>query len=417
MACCKNQSAPWGDILMYENPTDELYFGEVYRTILQEAWLPEGAEDWQRTGKSRRGRRPTQQGLYPHSPTPEQAIIRQCFSKCAAAWNALPWDNPDDPTCDGRWGKEYWKKEKDDRGVPCSYYDLFMRYCLRHCIDTSCIMPSAYTLDCGPDLTGVVCKGEYHIPFSEPCGPISKVSGDGTFSPPDLWTAPGCGEEGQLVFKDQNGAQGCVNFTFDPSYYCNGLIWPDTNPAQIARGTQETIYVEGGTGPYHWEVSGTDFSLASADTDGPTNTLIAGPNACGTAAVHVTDFCDYEVDGHVPSDFGQWIHKGDYCGLPGSTTWYDLTGNGALYFHFELISGYQKQYQKTAASFGDYGPGGNCDQVPQICADWNEGMCGGGFENCIDGDFAAFYPYVCDPVDGYYRCFCVKELKYYEWEC
>lgn len=298
---------------MYENPGDELYFGEVYRQVLQEAWLPKGGEEWMRLGKSRRGRRPTQRGITPHSPTEEQAIIRRCFSKCVSAWNALPWDNPDDPGCDDRWGKEYWKKEKDDRGVPCSYYDLFMRYCLSHCIDTGCIMPSAYTLDCGPPITDVLCFGQYDLPISGQCGSVSLAAGPGDFTPPSTWVAPLCGEEDSLYFQDANGATGCVPITFHPAHHCLDFLWPAWNPEDIPPNTEKSIFVLGGIPPYHWLVSGVDFSLASAHTTGLTNTLIAGPDACGSAVIVVKDICDRNTGGDVLSSEGQWVLVYD-CG-------------------------------------------------------------------------------------------------------
>jgi len=395
---------------MLENPGDELFFGEVYRTVLQEAWLPEGSVHWQRTGISRRGRRPTQQGLYPHSPTPKQAIIRQCFSKCVSAWNSLPWDNPNDAPCDARWGKEYWKKEKDDRGVPCSYYDLFMRYCLKHCINTTCVMPSAYALDCGPDLTDVVCFAEYSIPFSGACGPISLTSGVGSFSPPDIWTAPLCGDQGILAFKDKNGAQGCLRYSFNPSHHCNGFSWADTNPVEITPGTQESISVEGGAGPFTWQILGVDFSLSEPGEAGASNTLIAGPDACGAALIFVTDFCKQKICGTVRSTDGQWVFKSPTCELSG--TGIEVGAGGPPPWHdYELITGKQKQTQRTVfVGTGNYdGP----------CPSWCVDACGDGCDECV-GDGKHPVPCEAEPtplLPDRIICWKIGDLKYYEWEC
>lgn len=306
---------------MYENPNDELYFGEVYRQVLQEAWLPEGAEVWSRLGISRRGRRPTQRGITPHSPTEEQAVVRRCFSKCVSAWNSLPWDTPHEPGCDDRWGREYWKKEKDDRGVPCSYYDLFMRYCLRHCLDTGCVMPSAYTLDCGPPLTDVICFGEYNLPISGECGSVSLSAGPGDFSPPSTWTAPLCGDKDDLYFEDSNGATGCVPITFDPAHFCVDFTWPVWNPDEIPPGGSAAIYILGGLPPYHWLVSGTGFSLASSITVGLTNAIIAGPGACGSATILVKDSCDRKVYGSVRCEAGHWVLLCSGKNLSGTCSW------------------------------------------------------------------------------------------------
>lgn len=149
----KNQSAPWGDVLFYENPGDEVYFGEVYRTALQEAWLPEGAEAWARTGKSRRGRRPTQQGPGAQSPQPSQAAIRRCFSICAENWRDLPWDYPPDHPCYDTATKDFWLSEKNKKALPCGYYDYYMRCCMVYCLVTGCVLPEANCFTWDPDST------------------------------------------------------------------------------------------------------------------------------------------------------------------------------------------------------------------------------------------------------------------------
>lgn len=410
---------------MLENPGDELYFGEVYRQVLQEAWLPEGAEDWMRVGKSRRGRRPTQQGLIPRSPTEDQAVVRQCFSKCVMAWNRLPWDTPHLPGCDDRWGKEYWKKEKDDRGVPCSYYDLFMRYCLRHCLDTGCVMPSARTLDCGPDLTDIYCWGEYNIPFSGQCGSLSLIAGPGVFTPPSTWKAPLCGEKHVLYFKDKDGATGCLPISFDSSYYCDGLSWPDTNPDEIPQDSELPIFIEGGAPPYHWVLTGTDFSLASSHTDVLSNTLISGPAACGSAKILVVDFCGTKITGSVRSSVGTWIEiSTGECGLAGLGAQTGTAGAGdlcAARVFFELKKGGQWQKQ-TRCHVGQVNPGVPCSEAgpcPSACAGMNEQSCGDPLPgNCIDPD-ASFYPCTQQEIEGLcvQTCYCVKGLVYYEWRC
>ncbi len=402
---------------MYENPNDELYFGEVYRQILQEAWLPEKAEEWARVGKSMRGRRPTQMGMYARSPTEDQSNVRQGFSKCAAAWKTLPWDNPDLPGCDDRWGKEYWLKEKEDRGVPCSYYDLFMRYCLRYWLDNQCLMPSVYTLDCGPPLTGVVCKGEYTLPITGSCGSISLVGGEGSFSPPDTWTAPGCGIEGTLYFEDNNGASGCLNYAFDPAHYCNGLIWPDTNPQEVPPSGSVDICVEGGAPPYHWIVAGTGFSLASSATGGPTNTLIAGAQACGSAAVLVTDFCDFQVTGHVRSTAGQWVLKSTgTCVLGGA-----YTDTISVKQHAR-IEGNKKQTQYWDIVCSMVGGGLSCDnpwicnEVGYRCNDHPNCLSGIGCSACLTGPDVPELGCI-DTSPGYYHIQCIRGLYYFEWHC
>jgi len=166
---------------MYENPGEELYFGEVYRTALQEAWLPEGASIWQRTGISRRGRRPTQQGLIAHSPTELQATIRRCFHQCTEAWRSIPWSrDPDDP-CTERLVKTEWWDRRQAAGVPCGYYDYYIRHCQQECIESGCIPANVYCLAWDPN------NPEY-IPQSSNT-PVSVLGG----IPPLTWTIQGSG--------------------------------------------------------------------------------------------------------------------------------------------------------------------------------------------------------------------------------
>ncbi|GAH43160.1 unnamed protein product, partial [marine sediment metagenome] len=207
-------SAPWGDPLMLENPGEELSFGEVYRQILQEAWLPGGGEVWSIVGQSGRGYRPSQMGITGPNVSPPQEEVRRWFSKCADAWRELPWELPSDPFCDNRNSKKYWKDEKDRRGLMCSYYDLYMRYCLRFSLDTGCIPPANYLLKVDGDLSNITGSKVYDLSFSNNCGAVSMVSGEGEFVPPGEWVSPQTGTDGSLCFKDANGALGSISYSF-----------------------------------------------------------------------------------------------------------------------------------------------------------------------------------------------------------
>jgi len=409
MACVKNQIAPWGDPLMLENPGEELYFGEVYRQILQEAWLPKGSELWERVGKSRRGSRPTQKGLYAHSPTEAQAIVRQCFSKCAAAWRALPWDNPIDTSCDNRWGKQYWYDFKHNEGYPCSYYDLFMRFCMRHCIDTGWVMPSAYLLSSKADLSHVECNKIYDLAFPNKCGEVSMVSGEGEFVAPGEWVSPKCGTEGDLCFKDVNGSLGFISYKFSPLHWCTEFIWPSINPSEIDPNESKPVYVEGGVPPYTWLCEGADMSLSASITNDPVNSLHAGPDAGGTAHIKVNDICGNEITGHVMCSVGQWVVKSNDC---------VLKGDGELYFSFgyerwhRLIIGYRKQQQYSVYT-AILGIPGECpDPICSQCLAW----CGPNCENCINPDVHSPHWY-CDCVDSSKGNCWRASFEYFEWEC
>lgn len=291
---------------MLENPGDELYFGEVYRQILQEAWLPDGGEEWHRLGKSRRGWRPSLRGIGPPGATPSQQTIRRCFSDCSAAWRALPWDNPTDRTCDLRWGKEYWLKEKQDRGLMCSYYDLFMRHCMRFCLDTGCLIPSSYLLDVNPPLTGVQCSKVYDLSFPNACGDISMIAGPGEFVAPNEWVSPSWGTEGILCFQDANGARGQTTYRFALPYWGEAINWPYTNPDEIPWGDTKTIYVAGGIPPYTWSVEGTGFTLGSEITQGTTNSLTAAAWTDPYADITVSDICANPTTGSVEAQPSNW---------------------------------------------------------------------------------------------------------------
>ena len=224
---------------------------------------------------------------------------------------------------------------------------------------------------------------------------------------------------------DETSQESVVGSTL-PEDYQYDLSWlyywnPD-NPEEIDSNSSIPISVIGGFPPYTWHVSGNGFSLSLYKTEVPSNTLIADSTACGAATITITDKNGAPVKGYGRCTAGQWVLKGHYCGLGGSVDYYyDYdTLCGEQCFYFELISGNKKQYQETAATFG--GKHEDCGLVPAICTEWNMNNCPEDYrdDNCIDGVFSAFYPYVCVP-DSHppnaYACFCVHKLSYYEWEC
>lgn len=405
---------------MLDNPGSEVYFGEVYRWVLQEAWLPDGASEWSIVGKSRRGSRPTQRGITGPHVSPDQETVRRWFSECATAWRALPWEIPPGASCDNRHGKKWWMEEKARRGLMCSYYDLFIRYCLRFSLDFGCIPPADYLLSVEPVLTDIECNKVYNLSFPNKCGEISMVSGEGEFVSPSDWVSPKCGSEGVLCFKDANGSFGSTTYKFSALYTCIEFIWPDVNPIEIDPDVSKPVYVSGGVPPYHWEVLGTGFSVAQEWTDNPFNSLYASPSACGTAHITVTDICGNVVTGHVLCSAGDWVLiTSGVCVLSGSgvetvvdsTTW-----------NYVLIDSYRKQTQTTKQSGG-----GSCHSweydPATYCTPSSVSACGPDSPaNCIDGNENHVFPfliYVYDycPTLQSFRCFCVSDLKYYEWGC
>lgn len=196
--------------------------------------------------------------------------------------------------------------------------------------------------------------------------------------------------------------------------------WAPYNPDIVGAPGSASLTVIGGRAPYTWRVSGqgfwfvSDYSDTATTTNSPTATIYADETACGSASITVTDSAGKEVGGSIRSPEGRWVFKGNICGLDGSVTWYDYEGGTSLVFKFEYISANKKQYQESTTNYYD---NEECGEVPGICQEWNNTNCPEDYRNnnCIDGDYAGYFPYTCE--EGSYHCFCVRKLEYYEWEC
>lgn len=367
---------------MLENPGDEVYFGEVYRNILQEPWLPGGEAEWLRVGKSRRGDRPSLRGITGPHVTPTQEEVRRWFSKCAAAWRELPWELPPSPVCDNRHDKKWWMEEKARRGLMCSYYDLYMRYCLRFSLDTGCIPPANYLLAVEPVLTDVQCSKVYDLSFPNKCGEISMVSGDGEFVSPGEWISPKWGTEGVLCFKDENGSLGSTTFWFTSPYSGDYISWPDTNPTEILFNETKDIYVTGGIPPYTWEVSGEGFTLGSLLTQATSNTLIAAPWTESQADIIVSDICGNPATGVVQSEPSNWV----VCWSTGQGGCCYPPDYPCVSFYVSLGAGFRVYVDcGTRPGYGSDSIGGVCDGTPlvvtkSVCSQENAKLCGAQFE-------------------------------------
>lgn len=94
----------------------------------------------------------------------------------------------------------------------------------------------------------------------------------------------------------------------------DGIEWDDGASAEtVARNNSciVAIVADIGCGPFTWSVGGTDFTLASETTAGLSNTLIAGPAACGTATITVFGCDGSEAAGYVRCTTGNWTSQGD----------------------------------------------------------------------------------------------------------
>lgn len=94
---------------------------------------------------------------------------------------------------------------------------------------------------------------------------------------------------------------------------CTGadpVEWDYSSSAEtITPEDNVSIFVLAGTGPYTWEVDGTDFTLDEAVTSTGENILIAGIDSCGAATITVTDANDDVVVAAVRSTVGSWVQQ------------------------------------------------------------------------------------------------------------
>jgi len=114
-------------------------------------------------------------------------------------------------------------------------------------------------------------------------------------------TPEGCGTRyEETVIRQQN----CCEDT-------TTIVWDSENSVEVlAPGTNGWVFVVGGTAPYHWSVQGIDFtfdghSLRNADTSVPFIKIYAGPLACGSAPIEVTDGCSI-ASGWIRATVGRW---------------------------------------------------------------------------------------------------------------
>lgn len=128
------------------------YLGESIRMVMGEGSISPRDLQTDIIGKSRRGNRPSQQG----EGTVNQYKYRMAFSRCTILWNSLPEECPDpvpDPPPTSK--KSVWNM-KLEHGVTCSYYDLFMRCCLKFVLAHDGALPDG---DCFPCIPVAACAG------------------------------------------------------------------------------------------------------------------------------------------------------------------------------------------------------------------------------------------------------------------
>ena len=109
------------------------YHGEAIRQAMPDAYPLPSVEAGGVTRRSARGYRPSLQG----KGSPEQLPWRMCFQECSDRWNELPDECPALGPCPTVSSKKNVWDAKQEQGVMCSYYDLYMACCMSYCTTIS----------------------------------------------------------------------------------------------------------------------------------------------------------------------------------------------------------------------------------------------------------------------------------------
>lgn len=144
----------------------------------------------------------------------------------------------------------------------------------------------------------------------------------------------------------------------------------------IDPGGTISIYIVEGCPPYSWSVSGTGYSLGSAQTTTNENTLTSANGACGVAyalqaKVTVTDNCGEEVEFTIRNTGGsQWVRVGAFCNNSGcaqGTTehTFDYVESGCRWDHLCTSIG-----STECSECGPRGPGNYCPEDTESAGDY-----------------------------------------------
>jgi len=126
--------------------------GELWRMIAGGAYPEDPAGSLDIIGASQRGARVSQQG----DGSVAQKEIRDPFRECTELWNSLPAECPSTPTDPPATSKLGVWEAKQEHGVVCSYYDLFLRCCMQFALSHDGSMPQG---DCFPCDELCICAG------------------------------------------------------------------------------------------------------------------------------------------------------------------------------------------------------------------------------------------------------------------
>ncbi len=341
------------------------YLGEYIRDILSDPFIDPRDPESDIAGASRRGDRPTQQGW----GTKEQERHRKNFLNCTILWNSLPELCPDPVGDPPSVSKESVWLAKLEYGVVCSYYDLFLRCCIKYAQEHDDAMPDG---DCFP------CPSD--------CTPDPEMAWD-----------------------------------------------EETSAKTINREDSVTVAITGLNGPFTWSVAGLDFTLAALETEGLENLLIAGPDACGSATITVTGCDDTEAIGYVRcTAVSSWQVVSPYsCPIPGDFTLRVDRSNSVVDFYRDVGKYRVKISTRCKRIFGAGAAGcaedcvGPCDPDDPVCSN---GCIGNILDSCTNAAIDCrpatqtncgncCCSNACDDPQGSKCCTCTSGKTLYEWKC
>ena len=152
MAKTKGSDPPFNEFSYRDADGTNHFLGEFLRSIFGEGSISRYDPTVDNMGISQRGLRPSQQG----AGSADQEQYRDNFLNCIALWNSLPEECPDPLPEPHPTSKQSVWEAKLEHGVVCSYFDLFLRCCLKWAIAHGDSMPDG---DCFPCVSLCDCTG------------------------------------------------------------------------------------------------------------------------------------------------------------------------------------------------------------------------------------------------------------------
>ena len=160
MAKVKNQIYEGSEESYIDADGHPTYFGELIRQTITDAYPLPSLNPVGIVRKSPRSYKPTQQGR----GSPAQAPWRECFQQCTDRWDEMPDVDPAIGPCPEITSKARVWAAKQEQGVMCSYYDLYMAACLSFCTEISVTGPDGTTYK-----GGTIPSDEGFEPIPSPC--------------------------------------------------------------------------------------------------------------------------------------------------------------------------------------------------------------------------------------------------------